>query len=112
MAVQGGATGDVAVAGRTTEGWDLLRGDGGVLDGTPWVIGRLEPEGRIAVASEALGDFAGQIGFGGIDEPWWTALGERSRQPVGWVFVALAGLLLLPAANRRLRSWRIMARRT
>lgn len=108
-AVQGSATGDLAAVGGDGLGWTLLRGDGGVLRGEAWMNGTLRREGRIVVSSGALADIGGQIGFGGHDEPWWTALGERSKQPAGWVFVALAGLLLLPAAGRRLQAWRTMA---
>ena len=111
ITVQGSAAGDVAAVDGIASGWKVFRGDGGVLGGSPWMDGTLRPDGRIEVAVGALGDFAGQIGFGGIDEPWWTALGERSKQPVGWVFVALGGLLLLPAATRRRRAWRIMVAR-
>lgn len=106
LAAQTAPDGTTAGVVRTDEGWTVLGGRGGAPSGQ--TFGRLPLEGRVAVAAGALGQVAAQTAFGALPEPWWTALGERSRQPVGWLFVALAVLLVLPAAGRRARAWRTM----
>ena len=101
----GGATAGVV---RTTDGWQVRGGSGG--DPSAQVTSRLPVEGRIVVAAGAVADVGAQVPFGALPEPWWTALGERSKQPVGWLFLTLAALLVLPAAGRRVRAWPIMGR--